>query len=170
MSAFKQRTSLKSRASFTTPGSGVSGSSPHCSRGERERSDHSGSTGSLDSMVTVLRTAHIPENRCPSHRPVGRRASACRRTPWWGHPKGTIRIVGGHRGGTEEHHATDEAKSVLSHTTNSAKRPAMLLAFSCAFFFGAVIATPECRRNARSARRTSASRDNRSATIQIRTP
>src|SRR5207245_8073122 len=47
--------------------------------------------------------------------------------------KKQFRIVGGHRGGTKEHHAKDEEISVLSHTTNSAKRPAVLLALSCAF-------------------------------------
>src|SRR5437870_6568539 len=51
MYACKQRRSLKSRRSFVAPGSGVSGGSPPCSRGERGRSDHSGSTGSLDPLT-----------------------------------------------------------------------------------------------------------------------
>src|SRR5437867_13040689 len=50
--------------------------------------------------------------------------------------KKQFRIVGGHRGGTQKHHAKDEAESVFSHTTNSEKGTAVLLAFSCAFADG----------------------------------
>ena len=86
----RQRRSLKSRRSFTTPGCGVSGGSPPCSRGERGRSDHSGSTGSLDPLT--------PHRRWRAAKPSLERMNEMAQAG-----ESAVETRAGHCGAVEEH-------------------------------------------------------------------